>query len=791
MEVVELNQFQETLKDLIMYKNLVPIIGAGFTKGEKTGEENFVPDADDFKNIMINCIIRGSNYSSLKPELKEKTFNEVSNYFFNDSVVSEQDRKEILLLWFHDVKLLKHKKEFLSSMLWPYIYTFNIDDAIENNSNFRTILPYKEIDENVRNKGCVYKVHGDIWYEVSYKEESNLIFSEPQYVESLSKNKSMLTLLQTDYMENNLIFIGCSLKNEIDLMHAMSTGKTKYNEGAKRILVTSTRPTNKLEELDYEKYGINTILMVDNYDDFYQCVSDIKYSIKDKIKKLTLLDGFKINELTERDYNRDNLLRYFLTPEDGFFKHDSFTKPDFIINRELSNSIIKSIIDNPITIIKGKRFSGKSTLVLNLFERNKQKEFYYIPSSIKLDYNVIYELDKMTNSIIYFDSNVLDQELAFQLKKRSDEFANNNNSIVIACNNLEHDVSNTFSFLPYNKYFFELNNSFSDKEAKEFNDNISPKGIIKYNSNSSLLDFCYMLKETYPSYTSNLFDIDNITLQEAQLLIILTVFDKVYMPVCIALNISGKTWQDFISKYSPIIEIEEANYLEKEQHSRFKLTVNSKVWLKKIVKDYHARISRDHLLSNIKKIISTFQNHGQYQIIQRRVMMFDTLNEITGKGKTGSLKLILYIYENLSKELNNIPDYWLQKAKAIYKLENHKTENIMKGIDYAKKAYFDGERQRTVSNAEFTIALLYGKLCDLENFSNDKNIIQAIDWFHKAITNHQYNKDYVESMLDNYKRSKGVFSSFCKYLDNGTKNTKLLNQRNQIKEILEYSNTSF
>ncbi|WP_044419346.1 SIR2 family protein [Halarcobacter anaerophilus] len=790
MEILSIDDIRADLIEMIKKKSLIPIIGAGFTQGEFTQKNKNVPDGNQFQEIMIHEITKNSDFNSeeVKKELKTKNFNQISTYFFNNDVVNEDRRKEILQDYFLDVKLQNNKKNILNDNLWPYIYTFNIDNAIEKHSKFREILPYKQINIHSRDTSCVYKVHGDVWHEVMYNEESSLIFSEPQYIQSLIKNQSMLTFLKSDYIDNNIIFIGCSLASEVDLLYAISGDNVNYNEGAKRILVMRNREISPIEKLDYKKYGINTLLLIDSYEQFYNFIYSLLIDLRNESRDISILDIYKINSIFQISENKNNNINALLQINHKLTYKNNLVKPNYIIDRDLSNALIKSVMDNPITVLKGKRFSGKSTIAINLFERNKQRDFYYINSHIKIDKNLIDEFFNISNSIIYIDSNVVDQEMAVYIKKNIDKLKSHTVSVIIVCNNMELDIANTFALLSYDNYYFDLNNRLKHNELIELNKKLSDLGIVEFRDRKTLLDNIYEKRTTYRTYIPKTVSEDyEITFEDSLLLVILSIFDKTYIPVCVALGITAEKWQSFVKKFSPVIELEETDINEREQHSRFKITVNSSMWLKDIIRNYNSKISHEDILKIIKKLIITFKDQGHYRIIQQRVMMFDSLNEIMGKGN-GSLKLMLYLYENLSKQLSDIPDYWLQRAKAVYKLEKKNKQNLFDAIDYAKKAYFDAKRQRTSSNAEFMIALLYGKLCLLEDYKNFQNIEEAIQWFYKAIKNHEYNKTYILSMLDNRKSSRGVFSQFCHYLEKGKdKNIKILEYKDQIEEILEYS----
>ena len=56
------------------------------------------------------------------------------------------------------------------------------------------------------------------------------IFDSTQYIDSLQKNNWMLNRLKQDYVDKNILFVGCSLDDELDLMHFFSTVKSELSK---------------------------------------------------------------------------------------------------------------------------------------------------------------------------------------------------------------------------------------------------------------------------------------------------------------------------------------------------------------------------------------------------------------------------------------------------------------------------------------------------------------------------------------------------------------------------------
>jgi hypothetical protein len=89
---------------------------------------------------------------------------------------------------------------------------------------------------------CVCKIHGDAKYEVVHDVRQSIIFSTDSYVQSLTSNQSMLASLRTDLVEQNTIFVGCSLDDEIDLLYSLANFRGEFPPGRKSIFVARREP---------------------------------------------------------------------------------------------------------------------------------------------------------------------------------------------------------------------------------------------------------------------------------------------------------------------------------------------------------------------------------------------------------------------------------------------------------------------------------------------------------------------------------------------------------------------
>ena len=120
-------------------------------------------------------------------------------------------------------------------------------------------------------------MHGDA-KNMGYLAEGEAfsVFDTDQYIESLEQNKSILTQLKQDYIDKNLLFLGCSLQDELDLLHVFSKVKNEGNYGKVERFYITDKQLSSLQLIDLEKYGITKVVYIKSYEDFYDNFYQIK-----------------------------------------------------------------------------------------------------------------------------------------------------------------------------------------------------------------------------------------------------------------------------------------------------------------------------------------------------------------------------------------------------------------------------------------------------------------------------------------------------------------------------------
>ena len=272
MTLIEVLSYEEGLEELVRYssnRSLVPIFGAGFT----TGCESYlgtVPNTSTATKDMISLIQKSNSCPCSADEMSSMDFFSVSDIFFD--CVEYNKRADYFEKKYTNVKLFQPQIDFLTKIPWPYAYTLNIDDGIEENSDFSVVLPYHKFRRPKTSKKLLYKLHGDAAHECKYNDENqeNIIFSQRQYLRTITEenNSDIYDALLSDYSQQNIVFIGCKLSNEIDLKYIYDKSK-EYESDSKRIVLRRNMPSVN-EQLELKRHGINQIILVDSvYDTFY------------------------------------------------------------------------------------------------------------------------------------------------------------------------------------------------------------------------------------------------------------------------------------------------------------------------------------------------------------------------------------------------------------------------------------------------------------------------------------------------------------------------------------------
>ena len=434
MNQIDIIEYEEGIKQLVKYaveKKLIPVFGAGFTAGCQS-INGIVPNGKRATESMCDMILNSGSCPLRECDIKEMDFSEISDLFFE--YVSRDERATYFEDFYTGVVLFQHQVDFLTKINWPYAYTLNVDDGIEKNSDFNPILPYHKFRRPKTSKRILYKLHGDAEYESKYidKIQDNIVFSQSQYLQAITSedNTDIYKALLADYAQEHLLFIGCSLQEERDLQFVYDKSKS-IQKDAYKIVLRNKIPTSQ-EQRDLKKHGINEIILVEKFENFYTdfllAYQGYQTENKEKIYK-------HINpEIIIKTGKKESLE---LISNANIFNAENnvFLKGALHIFRNALRDIQRELNASSFVLLKGRRFSGKTYVMCSLAEYYKKREVFYFPSESFADEEVVeLVLSSQRNSLFLFDSNSISPDVYALIIKLSAMLKENNNYLVIAIN---------------------------------------------------------------------------------------------------------------------------------------------------------------------------------------------------------------------------------------------------------------------------------------------------------------------------------------------------------------------
>lgn len=159
------------MQKLITDRLLIPILGSGFTSGA-LAQKGKVVTGKELRAYMLN-LLKEREYMEEEDQkaIEKYEFSKIAGLYENSECISDDERRSYIKNNFFNIRLEEPQKEFLD-INWPYIYTLNIDDGIERNSDFKQVInAFDEIDEKIFDEAkCVIKLHGDVRQYLSTKK---------------------------------------------------------------------------------------------------------------------------------------------------------------------------------------------------------------------------------------------------------------------------------------------------------------------------------------------------------------------------------------------------------------------------------------------------------------------------------------------------------------------------------------------------------------------------------------------------------------------------------------------
>lgn len=716
----------------LLYKHseLTPFFGAGLTKDCKS-YRGTVPNAETLMEGIKNICIQNCTDKTLIPQIQainklKKAFSLVAR---PDLFPSTSATKYFESL-FSKVKLTNSKIKILG-LDWPNIFSFNIDDAIENHaSQYFKVLPHKQIAyESLTTRRCLFKIHGDITEYCTYLD-TKLIFTWRDYTDSIATNNSMLTFLGNLAKNGSLLFIGCSLDEEIDLQllsHSYSFSNSIFLKKSKPSLT---------DEMTLSDYGIKNVIYFDEYDQIYDWLHETlaPVEVESRIKNLNLIETPQ-NEILKHIANGGPIIR---------FNDDEFeaSVPTCLVQRTALGGGRAKIVNNNISIITGRRFSGKTNLLLQIYRELKEFNVHFFPSTSSYSKAVGRAVKESKDTIFLFDSNSLSHNDLLDLLSQNIEASNR---IILAISKADlENFKNIFDRKQQKYYELTISHLLDESETQAYNSNLNRLGLPVIQKNESLLDFSYRIHTEFKGEigASEIFE-KNLDDEALKIALLCAAFEKATSSQVYALS-PYLSLSEFSKKYEILFDTERETLGLGEI-----IFSNSKSWLINTIR-HTAKQSPAKTAQITAALVRALYNAG-FKDSANMIIRFDKLNDIFSQEQYGAVNLIRNIHSALSDTFGDSSHYWLQMAKCELMAGKSESE-VDTGVRHAKKVRLDnaGIKNDTYYSATLILAQIYGKKYDL---TKDTSLFSEIlDHYLESFENKSNNQSYIQKIIAKYNK---------------------------------------
>ncbi len=779
MKVVTFSEVKDELINNIRRKMLIPVIGSGFTKGCEA-HRGTVPSGKDYSEYMIGKIAKQlSLQQSEIDSLKSESFSSISEIYHQIIPIVEQ--KEYLRSNFKKVKLENGKKKILD-LIWPYVYTLNIDDGIENNSCYNHIVySNRPVERGIFDEfSCVIKLHGDVSEMLTYEDSKSEVFTQKQYIESIKNNQSLLKKLSHDSVFQNLIFIGCSLDDEIDLL-AYSVS----NEIDTAKYLCLSKAPSILEKLKYEKYGITHCIIFNSYEEIYEGIYAVgKEAEKISIDDLEQYKRFSINHLSS-NYERNKSYLFF--GKSLINKDHTISLPHFFISRDITKMLFDNLSHYSLQFLIGSGCSGKSYVLVDVACRVKSRDVFLFETKDRLTNQAFENLIHRKNCVILADDTAFSEEQIEYFISNRQLLKENNVNVAIAVDKHNREINGILKLYELQGDILaneipqiQLSNKLNETENQKISSLLTAVTIGIFKKQETIVDNIISLskdlaeKNKYHNIKPKLKSIP-----ELAALIALATERKIYSTRAAKLELYDELALQ-CKVTSPLIDQEstwtfESNF---DDNSPIKYVINAEYWLCYQLEQFANKGGNYRLIADAYKYIVTriIAQEGNTNLFgknknnsYREYILFDNINRIfcsRSSSSTHGLALIREIYEGLNELLSADPNYMHQRAKCYIKSASFEKESDKK-INYFNKAYRDANvafqvfdnRYKECSNEKllisiahvvYTKALILCHKCAINNYAYTVENTEAICMLHVALISPYNSYDFAKKDSFNY-----------------------------------------
>lgn len=763
---------------------LVPVFGAGFTVGETASSGNKVPKGAEFQGIMFDQLAEYGMTDAELDSLKKGTFSDVSDVYFDPNFVPSDVVKKTLQDYFLDVTLGPEKRSLINDIDWKYIYTLNIDNAIEKHSKFRPIYPYDAgLSDNSRGFSPVYKLHGDVFYEVTHTSD-RLVFRKASYLESIQSNRRMLSLLQEDMLNKNVIYIGCSLSDENDIAFLVAS-KNIPGKVTRRIVFSNEEP-DRIEASKLKRHGVNTVILIDKgeYSQPYKLLQAAYLLSAENDKEM---DRFVLDLKYLGDDPKENQDFLIQGVADVGSEHGGSASvlPYYYASRDVEQELLESTLVGGVVVVSGPRVSGKTLLTRSVVGKIKDRRVYFVESGTALESTYLNKLMGLKSSVIVFDAKTIDLELAKIIRNNVLYLRGSSTTVLCVVDSSDGvlvDALNSTRLVALP--LVQVDRKFSAKESRTVNQRFKSVRCPSFRGGRKLLD--------------NLFNAYNVLGQDTvikrvpkekdflALLYVLSVKRKVDGDWVNFVSASHTRLDELISKSIPYLDYERVGRSELASHAGYKVVCNSEVWLLAVLSELYRARGVAWCIDSLLELVRGIPPEESRLAIE--LTLFDNLNFAFAGDKGGAAELIIGFYERLEDIRGSEAEFFVQKAKAYYNMYRQ-SDGVEKLGDRIREltiaeTWAQSERDEAAErNIRHIIALVSLRRAYDDAYSTTDYAVDAVNRTWRALSEEHFNSAYVAKLAEGSLRGSDYLAGLLFAIQTGKlSDVRIL----QVKDKIEF-----
>ena len=707
----ERKKMLDLCKNLWEKRSLIPVIGAGFSCGTPTDNSGHIQSVAELRKVLMQFIEQYSQYDEEEiVDINKLHLSELASSFWDvfGRVPEEkiEDFYQYISSNFQDVSFFREYQKAFLSIQWPCMFTLNYDTLIEDfSNNYYPVIPFDRINKyHARDKIKLYKIHGDAKRYLSTGDPKYFILSRDQYIQSMmsDQNKDMLDELLTAFSSKSILFFGCGLSEELDLLYSAQFAlaeKTKNIDSKYQSIIyinfeteeSIVKPLSQRKIDQLSRYGVTVIFRIPSEENsaafFNQLLEATSQNPLNEIEEF--LERFSSVQFTTLAPN-DNESRYFLFQENMVwknFKNHVVTIPSFNIKRDVHSEMTDYFsTDDPLSFISGNFYSGKIFSLLEAAKLHADKKVYVFPSGTKLSEAHLTALLEKDNALSCFDTKSLTTAQVKIIAKDStlQKMKSKKSRAIIAIDK---------SDAPMYKYIFESRNLdkefrqfpvsgvFSNVELDAFNNVIGGISLPPMERKQTILDYIVQnenkLLGSSPTIEHFLEPHNNLltqnTLRRIQALIMLATEVRISAKRAIQFKIDAAINEIIklcgVEGNTAVIERDYSSY--NGDSSGFEYVCNSKYWVIRALSSY-AREQKDSIETIAKAYLAIIEIYRSlyrdddvlfYQSCEP-YYYFDHIQLLFNRRWfPNSTRLMNAIYDKLLLQLSNSYQFLHQKAK--------------------------------------------------------------------------------------------------------------------------------